>query len=826
MKQADPFAMSIPPHRTGRWTPSDEQLHQLSALETADAALQAVIDAAGRLDRLDDLIPEVLRILRTTFGGSFAAYYEYAEEGRIYLRWSCDDSGVYPTAHTPKTAHLPQSHRAMLSSLAEGFTLPPEYLGAPPETVLRPIVLSHRRGTVVPEFDAVALAMGLADELICPLVVGGRAIGKLVVYRDGECDYTPADLTLAEALTRHLSLVVQTRRLAEDIRRQEVAAAIAAERERIAEERAGELTRANEALRRITDRLGANDDLSEFLVAALGELCEAGGAVSAGLFVYEANEHTLRKVAFVKSGEPFDVDTDARLAIWRNPIPADVTDCWSRMLAGEVPVWTDIEAPPDDQWTFALRWHGEMGHRMIAAFPLRVGGRPVGFLRLGYATAVRPTTGKIEQCRVLAQQAALALQMSRTAAKARTAAVAVEHERAARERLSELVAANRILVNSLDGFTVNPNPDEFLAKVLMQLTDVLAVPVVELWYARTLSGVVYPGPMYHAGRVWSPEETGHPMRETGFRIPTSYDLIDAVDHHRNILWDDIANHPDVPAPMWQWYRERFGVGKMINLPLVVGRKVIGAAVGFGPLGHQHTDSQLELGHALATQLALALQLGELSDRAKSAAVLAERTRLARDIHDTLAQGFLGVLLHLETARRNLTSDPTRAMRAMDQAQGLAQTSLNEARRSVGMLRAGAAGPGDLAVALSMLVREAADGGFPVRFETPLATCLVPAGVAEQVGRIAAEALQNARRHADPSRVVVSLSRVDGVIRVSIVDDGCGFDPTAERPGRYGLLGMRERAAAVGAELTLNSSLGRGTSISLVWPGPDDRGGSA
>jgi signal transduction histidine kinase len=816
--------MSRPPDRPGHRPTSDQEFHRLAALERADAALQAVIDAAGRLDRLDALIPEALRILRAAFGGDFAAHYDYGDDGLVYLRWCCDAGGVYPTADTPATAHLPGPHRATLARLTGGFRLPPEYLGGPPDRVVRPLTLSHRRGTAVPEFDAAALAMGLAVELICPLVVGGRAVGKLVVYRDGDGDYTAADLALAEALSRHLSLVVQARRLADEVRRQEVAAAVAAERERAAEERAGELARANDALRRITDRLGANDDLSEFLAAALGELCAAGGAVSAGLFVYEPAEHTLRKVAFVWGGRPQDLDADPRFAVWRAPVPADVTDCWARMLAGEVPVWTDIEAPPDDQWAFALRWHVEMGHRMIAAFPLRVGGRPVGFLRLGFATAVRPTAGKLEQCRVLAQQAALALQMSRTAARARTAAVAVEHERAARERLGELVAANRILVNSLDGFTVNPNPDEFLAKVLMQLTDVLGVPVVELWYARDLSGFVFPGPMYHAGRVWTPDETGHPMRETGYRIPTSYDLVDAVDHRRHILWDDIAGHPDVPEPMWRWYRDRFGVGKMINLPLVVGRKVIGAAVGFGPPGQRHTESQLELGHALATQLALALQLGELSERAKSAAVLAERARLARDIHDTLAQGFLGVLLHMETARRNLTADPGRALRAIDQAQALAQTNLNEARRSVGMLRAGAAGQGDLAVTLSMLVREAAEGGLPARFETALATCPVPAGVAEQVGRVTAEALQNARRHAGPTRVVVTLTRTDGAVRVSVVDDGCGFDPAADRPGRYGLVGMRERAAAVGAGLTFDTAPGRGTAVTLVWPGPGSRGG--
>lgn len=798
--------------------PSSSGLPVEATYRRADAALQAMIDTVGRLERFDDLIPAVLRILLETFGGSFAAYFDYASDGLIYLRWCCDRDGAYPTADIPSAAHLPEVHRATLGTLAKGFELPPEYLGGPHEQVLRPLTLNHRHGTAVPEFDAAALAMGLIVEILCPLVVGGRAVGKLVVYNDGDRDFTSAELALAESLSRYLSLVVQARRLADDVQRQAVAAAVAAERERAAEERAGELARANDSLRKITDRLGASDDLNEFLAAVLGELCEAGEAKSAGLFVYEPADNTLRKIAFIWNAHPLDIETDPRLELWRAPVQANVTDCWSRMLAGEAPVWTEIESPPDDQWGFALEWHRAMGHRMIAAFPLRVGGRPVGFLRLGFGTLVRPTLAKLEQCRALAQQAAHALQMSRSAAKARTAAIAIEHERAARERLGELVAANRMLVNSLDGFTVNPNPDEFLAKVLMQLSEVLGVPVVELWYTRDLRSQVFPGPMYHSGRVWSPEETHHPMRETGFRIPTSYEIVDAVDHRRHILWDDIASHPDVPEVLWRWYQERFGVGKLINLPLVVGRNVIGAAIGFGRTGHIHTESLLELGHALATQLALALQLGALSERAKSAAVLAERTRLARDIHDTLAQGFLGILLHLETARRVVIADPDRAQRAIDQARALAQSSLNEARRSVGMLRANPVGQGDLAVTLSMLVREANEGGLPIRFESIMASCPLPANVTEQFERIVAEALQNARRHASPTRVVVQLARVDGHVRVIVADDGSGFDPTAERPGRYGLVGMRERAAAVGAKLTFASDLGRGTTVTLEWAG--------
>lgn len=796
---------------------------------TADQTLQAVIDAVSRLERFDDLLPEVLRILMRAFGGVFSAHFEYADDGTIHPRLYCDASGVYlRIAEVPGVDALPPAYREVLAALSQGFRLPPDYLGGPPERVLRPLVISHRRGTIIPEFDAVAMAMGWSDELLAPLVANGRAFGKLAVYRSSGVEFAPADLSLAEAVTKYLSLVVQTHRLAEAMLRQAADAAAAAERQRATEERVAELVRANDALRRMTDRLGDVEDITGFLHAALSEVCHASGAVSAAVFTYDPVAHTLQKMSFVWRGRPLDVSTEPRLELWREPVPADVTDCWHRMLGDNSLVWTDLASPPPDQWGFARDWHQLMGHRLMAAFPLRVGGQPVGFLRLCFDRPLPPTDAKLEQCQTLAQQAALALQMSRTAAKARTAALAVEQERAARERLGELVAANRILVNSLDGFTVNPNPDDFLAKVLMQLADVLGVPVVELWYARDLSGVVYPGPMYHAGRSVSPDESEHPMRECGYRIPTSYDLIDAVDHRRHILWNRLSDHPQVPAEMWRWYRERFGVDKMINLPLVVGRKVLGAAIGFAPDGHTHTDSQLELGHALATQLALALQLGELSDRAKSVAVLNERARLARDIHDTLAQGFLGILLHLETVRRTLASDGERAARAVGQAHALAQSCLNEARRSVGMLRVTSADPSDLVIALGGLVSEAAErDDFPIRFETALPTCPLPPVVAEQVHRIVAEAVQNARRHARPSLVRVTLARENGAVRVAVTDDGVGFQPDGGAGGRrYGLLGMRERAELAGCELGIQSAPGRGTTVTVLWPRANTIGGES
>lgn len=198
---------------------------------------------------------------------------------------------------------------------------------------------------------------------------------------------------------------------------------------------------------------------------------------------------------------------------------------------------------------------------------------------------------------------------------------------------------------------------------------------------------------------------------------------------------------------------------------------------------------------------------------------AERERLARDIHDTLAQGFLGVILHLEAARRQLLSGSDEARRTVEVALHLARASLNDARVAVRDLRADATGTTDLVGDLRRLVRAVADhASTPVWFRTGVARCPLPAAVGAQVGRVVTEAVRNALRHARATRVLVTVGlSPDGTPRVSVEDDGVGFRPTRRPDGRYGLVGMFERAAAVGCALTVHSAPGRGTRVHLHWP---------
>jgi ligand-binding sensor domain-containing protein/signal transduction histidine kinase len=202
--------------------------------------------------------------------------------------------------------------------------------------------------------------------------------------------------------------------------------------------------------------------------------------------------------------------------------------------------------------------------------------------------------------------------------------------------------------------------------------------------------------------------------------------------------------------------------------------------------------------------------------ARFRAVLAERNRIAREIHDTLAQGFVGISAHLETAARLFSSDPKASIRNLDQARLLVRSSLGEARRSVLDLRHSALEKGDLGAALSDVARSLSP-------QIPVEVCvkgpvrrLAPA-TENHLFRIGQEALTNAIRHSDASQVSAEIEFAGGSVRLMVKDDGRGFDVEAQMAhggGRLGLLGMHERAGQMGGTLIVHSAPGRGAEVTV------------
>jgi len=192
----------------------------------------------------------------------------------------------------------------------------------------------------------------------------------------------------------------------------------------------------------------------------------------------------------------------------------------------------------------------------------------------------------------------------------------------------------------------------------------------------------------------------------------------------------------------------------------------------------------------------------------------ERVRLARDMHDTLAHSLSALVVQLEAVDTLQETDPTAAWVQLDKVRHQARVGLEETRRAILDLRSAPVEELGLAGALERLVeRFGRRNGIPTDWAVEGEPVPLLPVQANALYRIAEEALSNAERHAEASRLSVRLSYANGVM-LSVQDDGLGFEPAAVEPDRYGLVGIRERAALVDGEVTVTSAPDEGTTLTV------------
>jgi signal transduction histidine kinase/ligand-binding sensor domain-containing protein len=223
-----------------------------------------------------------------------------------------------------------------------------------------------------------------------------------------------------------------------------------------------------------------------------------------------------------------------------------------------------------------------------------------------------------------------------------------------------------------------------------------------------------------------------------------------------------------------------------------------------------------VGAGLALLLVHRLRIAQT--RAGLHAVMAERTRIARDIHDTLAQAFVATSVQLECLEEGLGRDPpANVRRHLETARKLVVESLDEARRAVWVLRPQAIELG-LAAALQTLVSRLS-GTPTIELQVLGSARPLPPAIASELLRIAQEGVSNARRHARAGRIDVRLAFLPRSVTLTIADDGQGLAGGEASPGGgQGLIGMKERAAGIGAVLSIESAPGRGTTVRVEVAG--------
>jgi two-component system NarL family sensor kinase len=258
-----------------------------------------------------------------------------------------------------------------------------------------------------------------------------------------------------------------------------------------------------------------------------------------------------------------------------------------------------------------------------------------------------------------------------------------------------------------------------------------------------------------------------------------------------------------------------------SIPLYFQDKPLGIMNVTGPEWRELTPDELRLLSTIASQVGIAIERARLAEDATRLARAEERARIAREIHDTLAQGLTGIALNIEGAMKRLDSNPEQARQQLDRALAMARENLEEARRSVTDLRTTSRLEGKpLAEALAGLARGfTSDTGIQVAVDFKRVDDRLPLRVESELYRIAQEALTNVRRHAHAQSVEMSLRQHGKTLTLSVGDDGRGFSPQAvsRKPDHHGIVGMRERARLLGGRLSIRARGGGGSRVVASVP---------
>ncbi|HWZ57359.1 MAG TPA: histidine kinase [Gemmatimonadaceae bacterium] len=396
----------------------------------------------------------------------------------------------------------------------------------------------------------------------------------------------------------------------------------------------------------------------------------------------------------------------------------------------------------------------------------------------------------------------------------------LEDETTAALRASESLARGQVqaLTRTLDALATECASDRLIEHVVSTIAEQLRATGIVVWESdpahRELVGNEY---HFVDGRLLERDDPARPAAQLSLRqdIHPSWRYVLGTGTHYVI--EDVR--VDGTTPYCEYVRS-LGVVTVLSVPMLIAGTIVGLVTIRCAEPREFRAEEIELARALAHQVMLAIHLTHLAEQSRQTAVVAERNRLARDMHDTLAQGFTGVIVQLEAAddaeSRGLVTEAGAHRR---RAAAIARSSLTDARRSVLALRSPSLDGQDLSAALRALVAEGTAGTALrpefLRYGEPRA---LPAEWDEHILRIGQEALTNTLRHAEASRMTVRLAFNACELRLEMRDDGRGFDPASAREG-LGLLGIRERVGSMRGAVTIDAAPGAGAGIVVVVPLP-------
>jgi len=483
--------------------------------------------------------------------------------------------------------------------------------------------------------------------------------------------------------------------------------------------------------------------------------------------------------------------------------PSEPNSPSMRALRSQTPVQvTDIEIDrsyPD----FRRRARAE-GHRSMLAIPLLTQHAPPAVLLLYKSEPYLYNSSELELASSFANHAAMALE---------NAALFGLTDEELEKQVQSLRALNRVALTVSQSLVL----DDVLNNALDAVVQVMETDTA--WVYLLAEGETTLRLRAHRGF-----STRFAPQVAEQEVGVGLDGLVAQTGEPLLIEDVNDASQDSPHPLPVSTEE--GLLSFAAVPLRAKENVVGT-VGVATRGDRSfTDDEVDLLSAIGGQVGLAVENARLYRRSRQAAILDERNRMAREIHDSLAQGLIGIIVQLEAMERLAQRRPEQAVKALRCALDLARHSLQEARRSVWGLRPRTLEDQTLVEAIGNHVaamQEQEKDGLAVHFSISGEQRALSPDLELNLFRITQEALSNVQRHAQAHNAHVYLSFERGRVRLVVQDDGIGLssanlpDPSGG-DGGFGLIGMKERASLLGGEMRVSSILGEGTQVEAIVPG--------
>jgi signal transduction histidine kinase len=591
-----------------------------------------------------------------------------------------------------------------------------------------------------------------------------RLLGVIYVRAAGESSYAASEVQVLEALARQAALAIENVRLAERTAR------LLAKEQLLAE--LGRDVSNTLDLDAILDRTVARLDVAFhgqngtiMLVDEAGELQVAASSSPASAGGFAPSGKTSVAAWVVQHGTPFlSNDLDAETAL----LPSTRAALLERKI------------------------------RSYIAVPLRTGGQVIGALTVEHREPGAFSYEDVDLLEAIAAQIGGSIAGARLYDRSQRLAALLQRRA---DQLSVLNSIARTATATLD-------LDQMLAAVAVQIHRSFGYEHVELYRIDEDQSAL----------VLAAQAGAASATPVGFAQHISSGLLGrTVRTAATQRVDDVRHDPDYGAPASP------GTRSEVCVPVVAGGRVLGVLNVESPQIAAFTSEDVAVLETTADVLAGAINNARLYHRTQEAAVLEERNRLARDLHDSVTQQLFSMTLTAQAARAHLERNPPRAAQQLERLQETAQAALAEMRALIFQLRPPALSEQGLVAALNQHVA-AISRRENLRIELAVAGDERHARGAEQaIYRIVQEALNNVVKHAAASHVRVNLEFSAEQVRLLVADDGVGFEarradtPPAAGDRHLGLIGMRERAAELGGTMELRARQGGGTEVAVVVP---------